>query len=218
MDSVLTYVFLAGLALLGVGFLALLVVAFRTRWWWGLLVLVFPPAAVVFFARHPRPSLVPSLLMFVGLLMAAGPPVVNRLRPIDLGPLERTVGGEMHLTLTGWDRDDYAVLEQKRGAVVLQMANPDVGDPTLAYLTGMERLRELDLNGTRVTDRGLKSLEGLPRLEILRLRDTNVTDAGFRESLGRTAALRQIDLRGTRVSRELAREWMDAKPGRRVLQ
>lgn len=218
MDSILPYVFLAGLALLGVGFLALLVVAFRTRWWWGLLLLVFPPAAVVFFARRPGPSLAPSLLMFVGLLMAAGPPVVNRLRPIDLGPLERTVDGELHLTLTGWDRDDYTVLEQKRGAVVLQMANPDVGDTTLAYLTGMERLRELDLNGTRVTDAGLKSLEGLPRLEILRLRDTNVTDAGFRESLGRMAALRQIDLRGTRVSRELAREWVDAKPGRRVLQ
>lgn len=218
MDAILPYVFLSGLVLTGIGFLALVVAAFRTRWWWGVLLLVFPPAFPVFLVRRPRTSLVPALFMFAGVLMAAGPPVINRLRPVDLGPLERQVGGELHLTLTGWDRHDYAVLSRKPETVVLQMANPDVGDATLAFLSRMDRLRELDLNGSAVTDAGLKALRGLPRLETLRLRDTKVSDAGFRESLVPMETLRQLDLRGTNVSRDAAREWSAAKPGRRVLQ
>src|SRR5690242_4816152 len=110
MEPYLPYVFLTGLALLGLGFLILLVVAFRVRWWWGLLLLVFPPLALLFLLRHPRPSVVPATVLSLGVLLTAVPPVVNRLTPVDLGPLERTVDGELHLTLTGWDRKDYSVL------------------------------------------------------------------------------------------------------------
>jgi Leucine-rich repeat (LRR) protein len=199
-------------------FLVLLVTAFRTRFWWGLVVFVFPPVGLVFILRHPHRSVVASTMLFACVLLAAGPPVVNRLLPIDLGPLERTVGGELHLTLTGWDRKDYSVLRQKPHVVVLQMANPDVEDQTLGYLAGMDRLRELDLNGSKVTDAGLKELRSLPNLESLRLKDTAVTDAGFRESLGAMGSLKQLDLRGTRVSREVVQAWKAAKPGWRALQ
>lgn len=218
MEQIFPYVFLTGLALVGLGFLVLLVVAFRTRFWWGLLVFVFPPAGLVFILRHPRPCVVPATVLFLGVLMAAGPPAVSRLLPVDLGPRERTVEGELHLTLTGWDRKDYSVLRQKSHAVVVQMANPDVDDRTLDYLSGMNHLRELDLNHTKVTDVGLRKLREISTLESLKLRDTPVTDAGFRESLGAMTSLRQLDLSGTRVSRELVQAWKDGKPGRRALQ
>jgi Leucine-rich repeat (LRR) protein len=218
MEQIFPYIFLTGLALLGLGFPglaggrvphAVLVGVGRVR-------LSSRGAGV--HPPSPHRSVVASTMLFAGVLLVAGPPVVNRLLPIDLGPLERTVGGELHLTLTGWDRKDYSVLRQKPHVVVLQMANPDVEDQTLGYLAGMDRLRELDLNGSKVTDAGLKELRSLPNLESLRLKDTAVTDAGFRESLGTMDSLKQLDLRGTRVSREVVQSWKDAKPGRRALQ
>jgi len=218
MDNYLPFVFLFGLAVTGVGFLALLVTAFRVRVWWGLLLFVFPPTALVFAAKHFRKAATPLGIVLAGVLITATPPVINRLLPIDLGPRERVVDGELHLTLTGWDRKDYSVLRQKPQTVVLQMANPDVDDQTLRYLTGMGRLRELDLNGSRVTDAGLAVLRSMPSLATVRLRDTLVTDAGFQESLSRMEALKRLDLRGTKVSREAVKAWKDGGPGRTALQ
>lgn len=218
MDNYLPFVFLFGLAVTGVGFLALLVTAFRVRVWWGLLLFVFPPTALVFAAKHFRKAATPLGVVLAGVLITATPPVINRLLPIDLGPRERVVDGELHLTLTGWDRKDYSVLRQKPQTVVLQMANPDVDDRTLRYLTGMDRLRELDLNGSRVTDAGLTVLRSIPSLATVRLRDTLVTDAGFQESLSRMEALKRLDLRGTKVSREAVKAWKDGGSGRTALQ
>jgi hypothetical protein len=218
LEDIIPYTFLIGLALAAVGWVALLVTAYRVRVWWGLGVTAFPPAAVGFVAKHAKKSAVPLLLLALGVLLAAGPTLYVRLRPIDLGPRERVVGGETHLTLTGWDQKDYAVLGRKPEVVVLQMANPDVTDATLWYLKGMTRLRELDLNGTRVTDAGLEALRGLPALETLRLRDTGVTDTGFRDSLATMAALRQLDLRGTKVTAAAVQAWRDAVPGRKVMK
>jgi hypothetical protein len=217
-EDYIPYVYLTGLALVVIGWVALLVMAFRVRVWWGMGVLAFPPAALVFAARHAKKAAIPLGVLLLGVLLAAGPPLYVRLRPIDLGPRERVVGRETHVTLTGWDQKDYSVLDRKPEVVVLQMANPDVTDATLEHLKGMSRLRELDLNGTKVTDAGLATLRGLPALESLRLRDTAVTDKGFRDSLATMETLRQLDLRGTGVSREAVQEWKEAKQGRKVLQ
>jgi hypothetical protein len=217
MENVFPYVFLGGLAIAAVGFLALLVVAFRYLWTWGLSSLIFPPVAFVFAAKHPRRSAIPLAVIAMGLAAAVFPPLYTRFMPIDLGPRERVVEGETHVTLTGWDRKDYSFLGRKPEIVVLQMANPDVTDATLDYLKEMKRLRELDLNDTGVTDAGLAVLAGLPALESLRLRNTRVSDKGFSDSLARHEGLRQLDLRGTGVSRELVQAWKDAKPGRRAL-
>jgi hypothetical protein len=137
---------------------------------------------------------------------------------VDLGPYERVVDGERHLTLTGWDREDYAILGSKSDAVVVQMANPDVTDATLENLKGFDRLRELDLSETRVTDEGLKILAGLPSLASLRLRDAKITDAGFRATLLNMESLRRLDLTGTAVDRETVEAWEAAQPGRRAMQ
>ena len=119
----------------------------------------------------------------LGLVITGFPPLYRLLVPIDLGPRETIVDGQRHITLTGWDRKDYALLGSKHDVAVLQMANPDVTDQTLEHLKGMNRLKELDLNDTQVTDSGLKILRDLPALASLRLKNTKVTDQGFQESL-----------------------------------
>ena len=90
---------------------------------------------------------------------------------------------------------------------MLQMANPDVTDQTLEFLIGMEKLRELDLDYTQITDNGLRVLKQLPALAILRLTDTKVTDAGFRDHLFDKDTLLEVDFTGTKVTTKLLREW-----------
>ncbi len=217
-ETTLFYAVQAGLALAGVGLLWLIAAAARVRWSWGLGVLVFPPLGLVFGIKHRKAAARPLLVIAAGLAVAAAPILYNRWVPVDLGPREAMVGDELHLTLTGWDRRDYSLLAGKTGAVVVQMANPDVTDRTLDYLRGMHRLRELDLGATLVGDAGLGVLEGLPALESLRLRDTRITDAGFARWLAPKEGLKQLDLRGTGVSKETGRAWRTARPGRRLLQ
>ena len=93
------------------------------------------------------------------------------------------------------------------------MANPDVNDQTLESLKGMKLLRELDLNGSQVTDAGLEILKELPALASLRLARTKISDKGFRSALFAKESLMQLDLRGTSVSKETIQEWRGAKPG-----
>jgi Leucine-rich repeat (LRR) protein len=218
MESYYPYMFVFGLALAGLGFLALVILAFRQRFWWGLSVVVFPPLGLVFAARHARRSVVPLLIILFGGLTAAFPALVTHFTPVDLGPLDRVVEQERHVTLTGWDQNDYSVLRTMPDAVVLQMANPDVNDATLEFLRGMSRLRELDLNDSQVSDKGLEELKGLTNLETLRLRNTKVTDKGFRDAIDPMPALKQLDLRGTSVDPDLVKNWRAAKEGRRAMR
>lgn len=196
MDEYALYINLAGLAVVLVGVLGLVFRSFR-NW---------------------RKGIVPLGLIALGVVITGFPPLYRIVVPIDLGPHERIVEGKRHITLTGWDRKDYALLGSKHDVAVLQMANPDVTDQTLEHLKGMNRLEELDLNNTQVTDSGLKILRDLPELATLRLQNTRVTDQGFQESLANKATLMQLDLRGTQVSREAVQAWRKAKEGRRAMR
>jgi hypothetical protein len=209
---------LAGIVLAIVGLIWLILMAFRVQTAWGIFVLIFPPLGLAFALRHRRPAARPLIVFAIGAVVASAPILYNRFVPVDLGPREKLVGNELHLTLTGWDRDDYSVLAARPQAVVLQMANPDVTDKTLGYLKGMGRLRELDLNGTQVSDDGLRQLASLSALESLRLKDTKITDEGFQRWLAPRESLRQLDLRGTQVTRESGKAWRSAISGRKLLQ
>jgi len=209
---------LVGLALLVVGWAWVTVLAWRQTLAWGAAVLLFPPAGLLFAARHFTAARLPLAVGLLGLVAAAGPPIVNRLLPVDLGPRDTLVDGERHVTLTGWDRKDYGVLRGLPDIVVLQMANPDVTDATLRLLDGLDRLRELDLNGTQVTDAGLAVLARLPALERLRLANTHITDAGFRQHLAAGTRLVELDLRGTDVTKDTIAAWRSAQRGRRALR
>jgi hypothetical protein len=128
------------------------------------------------------------------------------------------VDGELHLTLTGWNQHDYSLIAIEPAIAVLQMANADVTDETLAHLASLKQLREVDLSNTQVTDASLPRLAGLPALATLRLAQTRVTDAGFREHLLPLEGLRELDVRGTGVTRETIGEWRKAKAGRKALR
>jgi hypothetical protein len=203
------YALIAGAALIAAGYVWLLIAAFRRRTLWGFGVLLVPPVGLVFIARHFRRSVGPLVLFLLGGLVVGGTYAVSYYAGhfMDLGPRDKFVDGERHITLTGWDRTDYSVLAARPDTVVLQMANPDVTDQTLEYLRGMTRLRELDLNDTQVTDEGLRTLAALPALQVLRLRGTKVTDEGFREHLAGKESLRDLDLRETQVASKTLREW-----------
>lgn len=196
LDDVAQYVYLTGLAMIALGCLGLLVRAFR-NW---------------------RKGMVPLALVGLGVVITGFPPVYRLLVPIDLGPRERIVDGQRHITLTGWDRKDYSFLGSKRDVAVLQMANPDVTDQTVQRLAGMDRLQELDLSNTQVTDAGLKVLKDLPALTTLRLKNTKITDQGFRESLAEKPSLMRLDVTGTEVTRKSVEAWRTVKPGRRAMR
>lgn len=220
MEIVGFWMIVAGIAIAAVAYVWLLVVAFRLRVLWGVALLVFPPAALVFLCFDPRRAAVPLTLYLLAGVVIGVPFALNSYAQhfIDLGAYEKIVDGERNLTLTGWDRKDYSVLDAKPDAVVLQMANADVDDRTLEHLRNMKRLRELDLNDTAVTDAGLAVLGGLPNLQVLRLRKTQITDEGFRQYLAYKDSLMELDLTGTQVKSKTVREWKAAKEGRKALR
>ena len=189
---------LGGVAVFAIGFFWLIVRLFRR--------------GQPFFRRIARPS----LCIAVGLLMAAAPPIIGKLVPINLGPLDKLVEGERHLTLSGWDRTDYGILRQKNDAVLLQIANADVTDATIDLIADYKKLRELDVSHSQVTDQGLEKIARLATLEVLYLNNTQVTAAGVEEHLTEHPTLKVIWLRGTGITNESAEKVKAGKPGRRV--
>jgi hypothetical protein len=173
--------------------------------------------------RHARRAIGPLLLLLAGATLVAAPYGFSALSPylIDLGPLEETVDGQLHITLTGWDRkpDEYAAVMRSRPRVaVLQMANADVTDATLEPIAGLQNLQELDLNDTQITDASLPRLAQLPKLQRLRLRGTKITDEGFKTHVEPMPTLKELDVRDTAVARETVDAWRRAQPNRRALR
>ncbi len=217
MESIFVYLFSIGLLLLFAALLWMLVAAFATHWKWGVGLLVFPPVMFWFLYKHPRQAAKPAALLAVGLMCLSLPAALTRTIAVDMGPYEATVDGELHLTLTDWDRTDYRVLSQKMDVVVLQMANRDVTDETLQLLEGMPQLRELDLANSAITDAGLVSLKQLP-LQVLRVTNCNLTNEGFRTHLFEHPTLNSIDVRGTQIGGDVIREWRKVDRSRRAMQ
>ena len=132
------------------------------------------------FQRKWKRLWVPLMIGAGGIVIAVAPAVYTQaILQIDLGPREKMVDGQRHLTLTGWDGESYEFLQTKTDTVVLQMANPDVDDNVLRNLKHWHDLRELDLNYTLVTDAGLEQLELLTTLVVLRLRNTKISQEGL---------------------------------------
>jgi hypothetical protein len=224
------YVIIAGAVLIVLAWLAMVRRAFGEGWGWGLSVLLLLGLPLFILLRFARAK-GPILVFLVGGLLIGGTFGANHYvqRYINLGPRDKMVEGQRHLTLTGWNgggtlplfqnevelETGYAILKGMPDIVVLQMANPDVTDQTLDYLAGMELLQELDLNDTQVTDEGLKKLAALPKLRILRIRKTPVTDQGFRDLLFAKETLLEVDARETAIASKTLREWKEARKDER---
>ena len=213
-----TLAFVAGLLLIGVAVIWLIARTIRQRPLLGLGSIVFPPALIPFAIRNRQTLKIPLWLMLLGAVLAGGALTAGRLvgRFPPLGEREKLVDGERHLTLTGWDRKDYELLRQKTDTTVLQMANLDVTDETVELLQEFKKLRELDLNGSQLTDTGLAKVAALPALEILRIRATRVSDEGFQRYLFPKPTLHQLDARETAISPKTLREWKNQDSERRM--
>ncbi len=59
-----------------------------------------------------------------------------------------------------------------QSTVLVRLSLPWVDDDCLQHLEVLSALKELDLNGTGITDAGLKHLRGLGRLQVLRVGET----------------------------------------------
>lgn len=195
--QILEYTFFAGVAVVVLAIVLMLGVVFQRKW---------------------KRLWVPLMIGVGGIVIAVAPAVYTQaILQIDLGPREKIVDGQRHLTLTGWDGESYEFLQTKTDTVVLQMANPDVDDNVLRNLKHWHDLRELDLNDTLVTDAGLEQLELLTTLVVLRLRNTKISQEGLERLLTQLTEVRQLDVRGTQVDAEWVQAWKAERPGRRVL-
>lgn len=213
------YFLIAGVAFALWAWLWFLRVAFHTHKAWGWFLLLFPPTILLFLPLKWKRARAPlGLLLLAGVLLCSAFVMAKWENRITFGPRERVVDGELHVTLTDWNRTDYESLENRPEIVVLQMGNPDVTDETLIHLKGMTLLKELDLSRTQITDEGLALLAQLPRLQILRLRATAITDEGFRRHLFDKESLRELDLQETKVASKTVREWKAAQEGRKALR
>ena len=212
-----TLTFVAGLLLIAIAVVWLIVRAFRQRPLLGLGSILFPPALIPFAIRQRQTLKVPLRLFLLGVVLAGGALTAGRMvgRYPPLGEREKMVGGERHITLTGWDRKDYGLLRDKTDTTVLQMANLDVTDETVDLLQDYKKLRELDLNGSQLTDTGLAKVAALPALEILRIQATRVSDEGFQRYLFPKPTLHQLDARKTAISPKTLREWKNQDAERR---
>jgi hypothetical protein len=72
-------------------------------------------------------------------------------------------------------------------------------DSALEQLKGFSTISNLDLNKSKVSDRGMKHIHGFPDLTFLRLDDTQITDAGF-ESVKGLAKLDSLSLINTPIT------------------
>ena len=79
---------------------------------------------------------------------------------------------------------------------VLSLSNTDISDAGVAHLARLPCLRQLTLDGTRVTGTGLA---GFTALDFLGLRGTPVADRGT-ATIGQLTALGGLDLRETAVT------------------
>jgi hypothetical protein len=207
------YFLIAGFFLCALGYVWLLVRAFKDRILWGIALLV-PPLALIYVARHFRRARKPLFVILCGIVLFATPYGLSYYAQhfVKLGPHERRVDGELRVTLTGLQDFDYATLRDRHDTAVLQMANEDVDDRTLEYLKGMDQLHKLDLGGSQITDEGLRILADLPRLRELYLPRTKITDEGFNRYLAPKDSLLKLDLTGTAVKSKTKRDWKKAKP------
>jgi hypothetical protein len=218
-DSTSIALLLVGSLVVLIALAWLAVAAYRVRPLWSAGVLFVPPLIPVFAARHWRAARTPLCLLAIGLAVAAVPfGLTYYAQKIDLAPFETFAGGERQLTLTGWNRQDYPGLRAQTDLAVLQMANPDVTDATLAHIEPLERLRVLDISHTQVTDQGLEAVARLPALEELYLTGTRITDRGVQQWLTPHPKLRRLDVRDTSVSAATLDAWRTARPGRRALR
>ncbi len=220
-EKVLFGILTAGLVVVALGYLWLIVRAFRTGFWWGAAtVLLGPLGGLVFFLAHYVRAAAPVGVMLLGGLVIGGTYTYNELvRPPKVAVTEDK-GEEKHGSLTGAGETDLVeYLKTNRDLAVLQMAGRKelTDEVLLEHVRGMPNLRELDINDTPITDKGLEVLASLPKLEALRIARTKATPEGVRKFVLTLKGLKNVDVGGLGVPSKMLREWKNAEPDRKYV-
>jgi mono/diheme cytochrome c family protein len=85
--------------------------------------------------------------------------------------------------------------------VSLKMTSMPAGDEALEIIAGFNRLEVLDLNGTRISGKGLEKLTRLEKLEQVTLSNTQVSVDQL-EKLAKAAALRKVYIWRTKATEQ----------------
>jgi hypothetical protein len=93
-----------------------------------------------------------------------------------------------------------ALIASRRKPALIASRRCARGLGVLHAVVSLQKLSELDLRGTKVTDVGLKELAKLPNIAKLDLSYTQVTDAGLRD-LAKLQNLKELDLRSTQATK-----------------
>jgi hypothetical protein len=170
--------------------------------------------------RHvPRTAINGSLSCVLCVLALASPNGCGNGKkiPDDKPRVDVRADGTRTVSFTGWKGkvEDYRLVRDYDNIVELGMANADVTDETLAHLSGLTALRDLDLGKTAVTPKGLRQLTSLERLEILRLNNAPSIDDDIWEVIADLKSLTNVEVAGTKVTKEAAEKWKAADPKKR---
>ena len=157
------------------------------------------PSGVVRYiddATPPGPTWLRSLLgddFFTNVVSAR---IVNRTGLDQLAQLPQIQRLELDgATITDLNLDQLK--ELKLEALCLQ--DTGITDSGLDTITGLKRLKLLELRKNKITDDGLGRLAGLTQLEELDLSETNVTDAGLKRLLCLTQLV-DLKLENTQIT------------------
>ena len=109
----------------------------------------------------------------------------------------------------GFTAADAKLLGSLQNAVEISLQHPDADDAWVASLKGLEGLKKLHLEKTKVTDQALDTIGGLSNLEYLNLYSTGVTDAGL-DKLNKLKKLKNLYLWQTKVTEAKAKTFQAA--------
>ena len=179
-----------GAAMVAIGLLWLLIVAFRSG----------------FITK----ALVPVFVVLLGAGVAIAIPVYNRLNPPPIQATAQVFGDS--ITITGAKKSELGVVLGHKEWKTIQAANSGLTDEELAGLDGMTELEFIDLNDNpAVTDATLERLLKLPKLTKLYMAKTKVSGESVKKLIldNPECKLTEIDFRGLTppVAGKSLREW-----------
>ncbi len=114
------------------------------------------------------------------------------------------------------DRDLY-IVAGLRSMRDLYLDGTKITNAGLAQLANLKKLHMLDLANTQIGDAGLVHLKSLASLDSLFLDRTQVSDAGLVHLKG-LKNLKMLDLTGTKCTREGAKQLRQALPNLQISQ
>lgn len=112
------------------------------------------------------------------------------------------------------DQSLKTIVENCKTVRFLYIGSTNITDEGVNCLSQLNTLQNLSINGTEITDRAVQLLaqQKHESLTVLHLNNTAITDESVRELERSFAALRQVNIQGTRVSPEAVLKLKKARP------